>query len=164
MPGSPTSITILPRPDIISSTEDFSSSSCCRLPTNGLLSTPSIEIDSSSGSSGEETAIAPAIMASRAAFTSSADSGRCAGSLESIRSMSASSGLGHSGLCHVGATAAVLMCCPMIATGLSPVNGGLPVTISYIIAPREYRSLRTVISPPIACSGDIYHGVPRMTS
>ena len=67
--------------------------------------------------------------------------------------MSASSGLGHSFLCHVGATGGVLMCWPMMATESSPRNGGLPHTISYSMAPNEYRSALGLTSPPIACSG-----------
>ena len=36
----------------------------------------------------------------------------------------------------------------MIATESSPTKGGLPVTISYNMAPKEYKSALAVTSPP----------------
>ncbi len=50
-----------------------------------------------------------------------------------------------------------------IACAVGPVNGGSPASISYITQPSAYTSLRAVISrSPIACSGDMYCGVPRL--
>ena len=59
-----------------------------------------------------------------------------------------------------GATGGVFRCCEMMATDSSPTKGGRPQTISYSIAPSEYRSERAVTSPPIACSGGMYETVP----
>ena len=47
-----------------------------------------------------------------------------------------------------------------MATGESPVNGGLPVSSSYSRHPVEYRSLRASTRSPRACSGDRYCAVP----
>ncbi len=76
-------------------------------------------------------------MASKADSTSVADSGRSDGFLANRRIIKASNGRGHCPLCQVGATGGVLMCYPIMATESSPKKGGLPVTISYNIAPRE---------------------------
>jgi len=40
-------------------------------------------------------------------------------------------------------------------TVLSPPKGTRPVTISNMVIPREYRSLRSSLYPPLACSGEI---------
>jgi hypothetical protein len=82
-------------------------------------------------------------------------SGRSARSFANKRIISESSVCGNDWLCQLSATGGVLMCCPIIAISSSPRNGGLPVTISYSIAPSEYKSDLEVISPPVACSGGI---------
>ena len=103
---------------------------------------------------------APTSIDSNAAMTSDAEDGLSVGPFSSSRRTSISNAGGTSGLCHVGATGGVLRCWPIMATSLSPRNGGLPVTISYSMAPREYRSARGVTSPPMACSGGMYRAVP----
>ena len=45
-------------------------------------------------------------------------------------------------------------------TGVSPVNGGLVVSISYRTTESEYTSLRGSAGWPCACSGDKYVAVP----
>ena len=40
------------------------------------------------------------------------------------------------------------------------MNGGRPVSSSYIRQPVEYRSLRASTRSPLACSGDRYCAVP----
>ena len=47
-----------------------------------------------------------------------------------------------------------------MATGLSPLKGVEPVSISYITTPSEYRSLRPSTGLPWACSGEKYVAVP----
>ena len=48
-----------------------------------------------------------------------------------------------------------------IACTLEPVNGGSPVSISYVTAPSAYTSARaSMVRSPIACSGAMYCGVP----
>ena len=90
---------------------------------------------------------------SRTVRTSEAESGLSSGFFANNLNISASSALGHALLCQVGDTGGVLMCWPMMAMASSPMKGGRPVTISYIMAPREYRSALAVTSPPMACSG-----------
>ena len=46
------------------------------------------------------------------------------------------------------------------ATGLVPGKGSVPVAISYSTTPNEKRSVRPSMSPPRACSGDMYATVP----
>ena len=159
MPGSPSKVTIRPRPDRASSKHAFSSPiSRCR-PTNTPPARLSKAWASSTSAPGCSTLVVTSI-ASNADNTSEADSGRSDGSLASNRRMRASKDRGHPELCHVGATGGVLMCWPMMATESSPKNGGRPVTISYNMAPREYRSDCGVTSPPMACSGGMYDTVP----
>src|SRR6266536_6086839 len=74
--------------------------------------------------------------AARLLLTSSALGGRFPGSFSRIWRIKASSRGGQPGLCHVGATGAVVRCCEMTATVSSPTNGGRPVTISYNTQPR----------------------------
>jgi hypothetical protein len=48
-----------------------------------------------------------------------------------------------------------------IACTVLPVNGGSPVSISYVTAPSAYTSVRASMArSPIACSGLMYCGVP----
>ncbi len=42
-----------------------------------------------------------------------------------------------------------------MATVVSPSNGTRPVTISYIVIPREYISLLASARPPLTCSGEL---------
>ena len=46
-------------------------------------------------------------------------------------------------------------CASATVTVLSPSNGTWPVTISNMVIPKEYRSLRSSLYPPLACSGEI---------
>ena len=46
------------------------------------------------------------------------------------------------------------MCLSAISTALSPLNGTLPVSNSYIKIPNEYISLLTVAPLPLVCSGE----------
>ncbi|MND06243.1 hypothetical protein D3C83_275130 [compost metagenome] len=51
-------------------------------------------------------------------------------------------------------TGSVVSSFATIACAVGPENGGSPTSISYVIAPRAYTSLRLVISrSPMACSG-----------
>ena len=47
-----------------------------------------------------------------------------------------------------------------VASGVSPVKGSCPVTISYITTPSAKRSVLGVMAPPVTCSGAMYSGVP----
>ena len=50
-----------------------------------------------------------------------------------------------------------------MACTVLPVKGGSPVSISYVTAPSAYTSVRaSVARSPMACSGDMYCGVPRL--
>jgi hypothetical protein len=49
-----------------------------------------------------------------------------------------------------------------MTAAVSPVNGNVPVTISYKTTPNEKRSERASMSRPRACSGDMYATVPRV--
>ena len=137
MPGSPTNVTKRPRPESASSKHPFRSPiSRCR-PTNTPPAKLSRACPSSVGAGFKPAPTSCRSNASKAANTSVADWGRSAGSLANKRRINASNARGQSLLCQVGATGGVLMCWPMIATGSSPRNGGLPVTISWSIAPNE---------------------------
>ena len=50
--------------------------------------------------------------------------------------------LGMPGTNALGMIGTSLMCCMTIWSAVSPSNGSLPVSISYIITPSEYRSVR----------------------
>ncbi len=68
-----------------------------------------------------------------------------------------------SGIClfsSLGSLGISLLCFTPIVNGVSPSKGTWPVTISYIITPKEYISDRWSISFPSTCSGDMYSGVP----
>ncbi len=45
-------------------------------------------------------------------------------------------------------------------SGVSPRNGTLPVSISYSTTVSAYTSVAAPSSPPAACSGAMYDGVP----
>jgi hypothetical protein len=45
----------------------------------------------------------------------------------------------------------------------SPSKARLPVSISYSTHPKPQMSLRLSASRPLACSGDVYAAVPRIT-
>ena len=46
---------------------------------------------------------------------------------------------------------------------VSPWNGRVPVSISNETAPNDQMSLRLSTVLPLACSGDMYEAVPKMT-
>ncbi len=52
-----------------------------------------------------------------------------------------------------GGAGSSLTCISATETGVSAVKGSWPVAISYIMTPREYRSLRLSIFEPETCSG-----------
>ena len=128
MPGSPTSITTLPRPAnalskalaqplqlALAADED-----AARQPVEGVRAR--VGVRGASGASGSTR--------SSAASTSVALDGAVGGDLrQQPRIISSRSG-GQCSECHDGATGGVLMCWLMTAVGLSPANGGLPVTSS----------------------------------
>src|SRR5678816_3007157 len=51
-----------------------------------------------------------------------------------------------------------------ISAVFSPANACCPVIISYSTEPKEKMSLRRSTLRPLACSGDMYAAVPKMTS
>ena len=61
--------------------------------------------------------------------------------------------VGIDGLISLGGTGFSFTCISATETGLSALNGSSPVAISYIVTPREYRSLLVSIVFPLACSG-----------
>ena len=64
--------------------------------------------------------------------------------------------------CSIGFGSAVAICIAS-ETRLSPWNGRWPVSIWYSTMPAENRSERPSSLSPLACSGDMYCGVPRMS-
>src|SRR4029453_9810843 len=58
------------------------------------------------------------------------------------------------GLMMLGLTGRSLTCWYATATGVSPRNGGRPVSISKSTTPVEYRSVRASTVSPLACSGE----------
>ena len=52
-----------------------------------------------------------------------------------------------------GGVGVSLTCISATETGDSASKGREPVAISYIMAPREYRSERASMGSPLACSG-----------
>jgi hypothetical protein len=83
------------------------------------------------------------------------------GFFASARITTASSAGDTSPLSRDGGIGCSSTCLDATATGLSAVNGGRPVSISYRTHPSEYRSDRWSIAPPCACSGERYDAVPR---
>ena len=69
------------------------------------------------------------------------------------RAMICESPSGRDGISSLTGFAVSFICLSATETGLSAVNGSLPVAISYIITPSEYMSLRASIGLPDACSG-----------
>src|SRR4051794_23870879 len=67
---------------------------------------------------------------------------------------------GRSGSSVDGGAACSRTCWYATDTGLSPTNGGRPVSSSYNRHPVEYTSLRESTVSPRACSGDRYCAVP----
>ena len=53
-----------------------------------------------------------------------------------------------------GSTGSSCICFSATDTGVSASNGTLPVTISYITTPKEYKSDFASVNPPLACSGE----------
>ena len=55
----------------------------------------------------------------------------------------------------IGLSGSSWICITAIPTELSASNGTLPVAISYITTPREYKSDFSSTNLPLACSGEI---------
>ena len=62
---------------------------------------------------------------------------RCSGSFAIARRTIASSSCGMSGRCLEGASGTAERCCIATSSGVSPVKGTLPVSISYSTIPIE---------------------------
>ena len=54
----------------------------------------------------------------------------------------------------IGSTGFSCICFNATDTGVSASNGTLPVSISYITTPSEYKSDLASVYPPLACSGE----------
>ena len=58
------------------------------------------------------------------------------------------------GFNFIGSIGFSCICFKAIETGVSASNGTLPVNISYITTPNEYKSDLASVYPPLACSGE----------
>jgi len=74
-----------------------------------------------------------------------------------------SSSIGIFGFSSRGGTGLECSTASSVISELFPVNGFLPVAISYSTTPNENRSLRASMVSLRACSGDIYTAVPGIT-
>ena len=62
--------------------------------------------------------------------------------------------VGTFGFTSIGSSGSSCICFKATETGVSASNGTLPVTISYITTPKEYKSDLASVNPPLACSGE----------
>ena len=62
--------------------------------------------------------------------------------------------IGKFGFNSIGSTGSSCICFKATDTGVSASKGTLPVTISYITTPNEYKSDFASVKPPLACSGE----------
>lgn len=92
--------------------------------------------------------------AASAAANSAVLAKRSAGSLSSAVKIAASTASGTLRRRETIGDGSSVITLATIDCAVGPVKGGSPSSISYVVAPREYTSLRAVISrSPIACSG-----------
>ena len=94
-----------------------------------------------------------AAAGSSAAASSAAEAKRSSAREASARASAASISAGTSSRCARRGGTGSTSFCAVIAIVESPVKGGVPASISYIMHPSEYRSLRASTGSPIACSG-----------
>jgi hypothetical protein len=88
---------------------------------------------------------------------------RSAGSFSNAVSTASSTVVGTRGRARRMAVGCSVRILATMAWAVLPVNGGSPVSISYVITPSAYTSLGGPISrSPMACSGLMYCGVPRL--
>ena len=132
MPGSPTSSAAWPCPD------STSSSTLCAVAPPRARDRRRRRVARAGPADWRRHCGAGAVLSARgaarcacsASSTRAALSGRSPGPSRGAAAPALRAPSAPAGLCHVGATGAVLMCCEMMATASSPRNGGRPVSIS----------------------------------